>query len=170
MLHHHPDRSNGPRFRRALGITAAATLAACCGWAAVAADPAPAAAAAAPPAAEVPVEPDMHEFMEYVFEPGYKRVKVAMAAAPADAKGWKPIKGEALALAEACNLLLHRVPQDDGAKWTASAVGARDAGKAFYAAAKKKDFPAAQAAYGAMLKHCNACHTDFADGKHQLVP
>lgn len=162
----HRDRSIGIRCRGLLGLGAAATLAACCGWGATAADPAP----AAPSAAEVPVEPDMHEFMEYVFEPGYKRLKVAMTAAPADAKGWKPIKGEALALAEACNLLLHRVPESDGAKWTASAVGARDAGKAFYAAAKKKDFPAAQAAYGAMLKQCNTCHTDFADGKHQLMP
>ena len=45
-------------------------------------------AQAAPPetksAAPTPVEPDMHEFMEYVYQPTYKRLKVSMAAEPTE--------------------------------------------------------------------------------------
>lgn len=122
------------------------------------------------------VEADMHEFMEYVFEPGYKRLKAAMAAAPKDNSGWKAIKGDGLALAESANLLLFHRPESD--KWTkqddidwdghASAV--RDAGGRLYLAAKKKDFPAASTHYRTMLQKCNACHDQYAGGEHQLMP
>ncbi len=37
----------------------------------------------------VPVEDSMHEFMEYVFQPTYLRLKQSMAAAPADNKDGK---------------------------------------------------------------------------------
>src|SRR5262245_18130875 len=60
-----------------------------------------------------PVESDMHESMEYVFEPTYKRLKPAMASAPADNKGWKAIKADSLILAESGNLLLIRQPDKD---------------------------------------------------------
>jgi hypothetical protein len=45
-----------------------------------------------------PVEMDMHEFMEYVFQPTYKRLKSSMASEPAD-NVWKGIKSDALILA-----------------------------------------------------------------------
>lgn len=117
-----------------------------------------------------PVEDSMHEFMEYVFQPNYKRLKVIMAAEPADNAGWKAIKGDALSLAEACNLLLIRVPEDDGDDWKRLSVAARDAGGAFYQAARAKDYKAAFAAYATMLTKCNACHDQFAGGEHQLTP
>lgn len=123
-----------------------------------------------PSAAEKPVEPDMHEFMEYVFEPSYKRLKAAMAAAPADNNGWKVIKAESLTLAESANLLLHRIPKDDGAAWSEQAIAVRDLGGQFYKAAKQKDFPAAREHYQGMLKNCNRCHEQFAMGKHILAP
>ena len=34
------------------------------------------------------VEDSMHEFMEYVFQPTYKRLKVSMATEPEDKAGW----------------------------------------------------------------------------------
>ena len=79
-----------------------------------------------------PVEESMHEFMEYVFEPAYKRLKVAMAAAPADNAGWKAIKGDSLPLAEAGNLLLTRLPDDDAAAWAGHSVKVRDFGVQLY--------------------------------------
>jgi hypothetical protein len=117
-----------------------------------------------------PVEESMHEFMEYVFEPAYKRLKVAMAAAPADNAGWKAIKGDSLPLAEAGNLLLTRLPDDDAAAWAGHSVKVRDFGGQLYGAAKKKDFPAARKAYESMIQNCNACHEQFAGGSHILKP
>jgi hypothetical protein len=125
---------------------------------------------AADPPAPQPVEKSMHEFMEYVFQPAYKRLKPLMATAPADNAGWKGIKGESLVLAEGCNLLLGRVPEKDGAAWSELSVAVRESGSQLYQAAKKKDFPAARQHYEAMLKKCNACHDKFEMGKHQLAP
>jgi hypothetical protein len=133
------------------------------GTASVAAEP-----AAVPKPA--PVEESMHEFMEYVFEPAYKRLKVAMAAAPTDNAGWKAIKGDSLPLAEAGNLLLTRLPDDDAAAWAGHSAKVRDFGGQLYGAAKKKDFPAARKAYESMIQNCNACHDQFAGGSHILKP
>jgi len=112
----------------------------------------------------------MHELMEYLFEPGYKRLKTAMAAAPADKGGWKAIKGDSLTLAESANVLLGRGPEKETAKWNRHAVQVRQAGGSFYQAAKKRDYAAATSAWRLLLNRCNACHKDFADGEHQLMP
>jgi hypothetical protein len=117
-----------------------------------------------------PVEPDMHEFMEYVFQPTFNRLKPAMAAAPADNKGWKTIKADSLILAEAGNLLLIRQPQEKSADWARHSEQVRDAGGQLYKAAKAKDYPAARRHYEAMVENCNACHRQFADGEHILAP
>ena len=127
-----------------------------------------AAAPAGPQAA--PVEKDMHEFMEYVFEPTYKRLKTAMAAAPADNAGWKGIKSDALILAEGGNLLLVRTPAENGPAWNELSAIVRDLGGKLYQSAKAKDYPSARQNYEAMLLKCNACHDKFAEGEHQLMP
>ena len=112
----------------------------------------------------------MHEFMEYVFEPPYKRLRAAMASEPADRRAWKPVKAEALALAESANLLLFRAPEEDGDDWKKLSVAVRTSGGALYQAARTRDFAAATKHYRAMLQQCNACHTQFAGGEHQLQP
>lgn len=124
---------------------------------------------AAAPAPEA-VEDDMHEFMEYVFQPSYKRLKPAMAAAPADNSGWKAIKAESLLLAEGGNLIMLRTPDKGAADWNKLSAEVRSHGKALYAAGRKKDFETARTAYMAMLKSCNQCHKQFANGEHQLKP
>lgn len=129
------------------------------------------AAETAPQGAPHPVEDDMHEFMEYYFEPAYLRLKAAMASPPADNRGWKSIKGEALALAEGGNLLLLRVPEGDpAATWRQLSVAVRELGGKLYDAGKKKDFATARTHYETMLQRCNQCHNAFAEGKHQLAP
>jgi cytochrome c553 len=120
--------------------------------------------------AVTPVEPSMHEFMEYVFEEPYKRLKTAMATEPADRSAWKVIKSDALILAEAGNLLLMRLPEENAATWREHSAAVRDGGGEFYQAARKRDYAAAKASYTALLQKCNACHNDFADGEHQLTP
>ena len=117
-----------------------------------------------------PVDDDMHHFMEYVFEPNYKRLKDGMANAPEDKKAWKAIKGDVLTLAECANLLLMRVPDDDADTWRKLSVAVRMHGGELYQAARQSDYATARKAYVSMLNNCNSCHKQFADGKHQLAP
>ncbi|UUO06120.1 hypothetical protein M4951_22510 [Blastopirellula sp. J2-11] len=117
-----------------------------------------------------PVEEDMHEFMEYVFQPTYKRLKPAMASSPKDNGVWKEIKSTSLILAEGGNLLLIRAPEKDAAAWNEYSVAVRDLGGDLYRAAQKKDYAAATTHYKAMLTKCNRCHDKFAHGEHQLSP
>lgn len=117
-----------------------------------------------------PVESDMHEFMEYAFQPAFKRLKPVMASAPADNAGWKAVKADALVLAEGGNLLLIRQPKDDAADWVSHSVKTRDFGGQLYRAAKAKDYASARKHYEAMVQSCNACHQQFAGGEHILSP
>lgn len=118
----------------------------------------------------VAVEPDMHEFMEYVFQPTFLRLHAQMAAEPADNKGWKAIKSDALILAEGGNLLLIRDAGSDQADWDRHSIHVRDLGGELYRAAKAKDYKTARGHYEKMVTNCNACHDQFADGEHQLTP
>ncbi|REJ93934.1 MAG: hypothetical protein DWQ34_01435 [Planctomycetota bacterium] len=117
-----------------------------------------------------PVESDMHEFMEYVFQPTFKRLKPAMAEEPVDNQAWKAIKADALILAEGGNLLLMRQPEEDAADWTEHSVQVRQYGGELYRAAKAKDYAKARGHYESMVKNCNACHEQFAGGEHILAP
>lgn len=118
------------------------------------------------------VEADMHEFMEYVFEPPYKRLKAGLAAAPAsaDRNAWKGLKSDSLILAEAANLLLHRPPAERADEWHKNAQDVRKQGGELYQAAKQRDLDLTKKHFAVMLKKCNHCHDEFADGEHQLAP
>lgn len=116
------------------------------------------------------VEDSMHEFMEYVYQPTYKRLKAAMAAKPTDKSGWKAIKADSLVLAECANLLLIRTPDENSGEWNKAALATRKLGAELYRAAAANEFDAATKAYTSMLTNCNACHKTFADGKYQLKP
>jgi len=117
-----------------------------------------------------PVDQSMHHFMEYVFEPNYKRLKAAMSADARDQAAWKAIKGDSLTLAEGANLLLLRAPEKGASAWKQWSVAVRTHGGALYQAARKGEDAAAGKAYATMIRNCNACHKQFADGKHQLKP
>ena len=118
----------------------------------------------------VPVEANMYDFMEGVFQQPYRRLKQVMAAEPTDQQGWKTIQSESLILAEGGNLLLVRNLEVDADKWTEFSVAVREDGAQLFKAAKQKDFAGSKKAYEAMLTHCNACHKQFDDGKNQLAP
>lgn len=116
------------------------------------------------------VEDNMHEFMEYIFQPTYRRLKASMASKPKDKKAWKPIKSDSLILAESCNLLFVRTPEQDAKDWVKHSIASRDAGSELYHAAQAKQFDVAKTAWTKMLDNCNACHRQFEDGKHILAP
>ena len=93
-----------------------------------------------------------------------------MATAPTDNKGWKALKSDSLILAESCNLLLGRKPDEHGDDWVKHAIASKTHGAALYKAAREKDFETATTAYKTMLDNCNACHKQFESGKHILQP
>ena len=76
-----------------------------------------------------PVEDDVHEFMEYAFEPFFHALKESMAEAPKDGKAWKPVKANSLILAENGNLLMLRGPEENNAEWNKLAADLRDQGQ-----------------------------------------
>lgn len=117
----------------------------------------------------VAVEPSMHEFMEYYFQPVYRRLKVSMAQEPENNRQWRELKSDALILAESGNLLISREVEGDKELWDGISVEVRTEGQKFYEALKAKNFTDAQTHYESMLNKCNACHKEFADGKHQLT-
>jgi len=127
-------------------------------------------AVAADPAADGPVvvESSMHEFMEYVYQPTYLRLKANMAKVSADPAPWKELKADALILAESGNLLLMRGPDENRADWNRHSVATREMAAELYKAARAEDAGKAKMAYTELITRCNACHDDFADGKHQL--
>lgn len=118
----------------------------------------------------VAVEESMHDLMEYVFQPAYKRLRTGMATEPADRKAWRGVTADILTLAESNNLLLHRKPENDVTDWLQFSAAARSEGGKLYQAAKKAAYAEAKVHYAAMLIQCNACHKQFAEGKHQLEP
>ena len=117
-----------------------------------------------------PVEDDVHEFMEYAFEPFFHELKKSLAAPPKDKRAWVPVKANSLILAENGNLLMLRGPDEGKAAWNQLSVELRDQGKLLYQAAKKRDFETARRHYEVFVSKCNACHQKFAEGEHIQKP
>jgi hypothetical protein len=62
------------------------------------------------------------------------------------------------------------LPKENAGDWQKLSVETRTAGGEFYQAARAADYAKALEAYRGMLKRCNSCHDQFADGEHQLKP
>lgn len=128
---------------------------------------------AQPAAADLTFEPvdNMHHFMEYIAQPRYRSLKKSLAGdPPANRKGWKSIKSDALILTETTALLADRIPEgataEQATQWRQISHDVYTAGKALYKSAG--DFDAAKKNYSSMIDSCNQCHQSFADGKYQL--
>jgi hypothetical protein len=117
-----------------------------------------------------PVDVNMHDFMEGLFQVPYRRLKVAMEKEPTEPPGWKALRSDALILTEGSNLLLTRKPDKDTADWVKYSIASREAGAEMVKAAKEQNFAASKEAYVRMLEHCNSCHRQFENGKHILKP
>ncbi len=127
-------------------------------------------AGSAEPARMVPVEEDMHEFMEYFFQPTYRRLRATMQSSELNSAAWKGVKSDGLILAEGANLLFIRGPEEKREQWEKLATDVREHASELYQAGKKKSGDMAGKSYRAMIESCNACHNAFADGEHQLKP
>jgi hypothetical protein len=121
-------------------------------------------------AAIKPVDVNMHDFMEGMFQAPYRRLKTAMESEPMEPPQWKALRSDALILAEGCNLLLTRPPEKEIEDWKKHSIAARQAGEQVVLAGKAKDYAKARASYETMLNHCNSCHRQFENGKHILAP
>ncbi len=115
-----------------------------------------------------PVE-DMHHFMEYVCEPGYKGLKQILSTEPENRNTWKAFKSHALVLAETSALVAARAPDDEAKakQWRQISLKVYQSAASLYKSAGNYDD--AKKHYGLMVDQCNQCHTVFADGKHQLA-
>lgn len=117
-----------------------------------------------------PVDTNMHDFMEGMFQSPYRRLKESIANEPKDNNGWKAIRSILLILAEGSNLLVLRKQEKDQAKWDEYSVASKQAGELAFKAAKKKNYADTRKAYELMIAHCNDCHKVFSEGKNQLAP
>mgnify|MGYP001815953468 CR=1 FL=1 len=117
-----------------------------------------------------PVEFDVHEFMEYAFEPTFAQLKQALAQEPAERKAWVPVKAASLLLAENGNLLMLRPPEEEADDWNRLSAELRDSGRELYQAAKTRDYPTTRKKYVNFVQKCNACHNQYADGEHLQEP
>jgi len=126
--------------------------------------------ASAPAIDIVPVDTNMHDLMEGMFQAPYRRLKEAIANEPKDNNGWRAIRSDLLILAEGSNLLVLRKQEKDQATWDEFSIASKQAGEVAFKAAKKKKFAESRKAYESMLVQCNDCHKAFAEGKHQLAP
>jgi hypothetical protein len=117
-----------------------------------------------------PVEPSMHELMEYVFEEPYKRLKATLPGETQDRAYFRELKSDSLILAEGGNMLLMRLPKEDAEAWTELSLAVRGEATALYKAGKAKDVEGARKLFGSLVLKCNACHDKFAGGEHQLEP
>lgn len=118
----------------------------------------------------VPVDTNMHDLMEGMFQAPYRRLKESIAMEPKDNNGWRAVRSDVLILAEGSNLLVLRKQEKDQAKWDEYSLASKQAGEMAFKSAKKKNYADTRKAYESMLVHCNDCHKTFAEGKHQLAP
>jgi len=117
-----------------------------------------------------PVEPSIHELMEYAFEEPYKRLKANLPGETADRAYFRALKSDALILAEGGNMLLMRLPKEDVEAWTELSLAMRGEATLLYKAGKAKDVEGARKLFASLVLKCNACHDKFAAGEHQLAP
>ena len=117
-----------------------------------------------------PVDTNMHDFMEGMFQAPYRRLKDSLAIEPKDNNGWRAVRSDVLILAEASNVAALRKPEKNVDEWNELCLACKQDGETAYKAAKRKKYAETRKSYEAMLINCNACHNSFAEGKHQLVP
>lgn len=113
---------------------------------------------------------DMHHFMEYVCQPGYRRIRESLANEPADRRAWRPIKADTMVLAESSFLYAERYPEgatdDQKAQWREMSLDVHRAGRELYNAIG--DFEKSRAAFDTLVDNCNRCHDAFEEGRHHL--
>lgn len=107
---------------------------------------------------------DNADVMKLLVDPSLEDLKDAMEQEPLQRKQWRAIYIPASRLAEYNNLLFSREGEEEyfqSPEWAEMATEAREITAALRQATKDKDWRGVQAAYGAMIESCNACHQKF---------
>ena len=97
------------------------------------------------------------EVMTYLVVPSSTAVFRAAAEAPREDKDWTAVRGQALVLAEAGNLLVIGSRERAG-DWTRMAVALREAAVAAVKAAEQRDATALADAGERVYETCEQCH------------
>jgi hypothetical protein len=119
-----------------------------------------------PPPADKPVqlEPvaETRLLMEGLNLPNFRGLDRLLRERPKDAEAWKFVRGQALLIAEAGNLLLLRPPRSKGRQtWFSRAAELRDAGRRLAESAAARDYARSRADLVSLANTCNRCHHSF---------
>ena len=113
-----------------------------------------------PPAAVSAIRPvaTVEEIMKTMTIPFSNAVFEAGGDAPKDDKSWEAVRGQAVALAEAGNLLMLGTRAKDSAAWMKFSRAQVDAAEAAAKAAAAKNADQLSAASDALYETCSGCH------------
>ena len=121
---------------------------------------------------------DNGEFMDLFLKSTYTELQQAVAAPPADRKGWAAIYQKAIRLAEMQNLLFFRDRDEvKDPRWAEHCAASRQAAADVANQAllglrniAKADFAAVRQKHLALVEACNACHKTFARDAPTIKP
>ena len=126
------------------------------------------AAGAAPDAPAAKVTPKFEALAETTLlmdglnQSNYGGLERLLRQKPADADSWTFARGQALLIAETCNLLLLRPPRGGGRdEWYADAMDLRAAAADLARSAGQRDYDGSVAGLKNVAAACNRCHQTF---------
>jgi hypothetical protein len=100
--------------------------------------------------------------MEGVNKANYLGLERLLQQQPADDDTWRFIRGQALLIGEAGNLLMLRPPRSGGQEdWMRRATDLREAGANLARLASARDYDKSKAALVNVANVCNRCHQTF---------
>jgi len=111
-----------------------------------------------PPVSNIRAIATVGEVMQTMTIPFSNAVFEAGGEAPKDDKAWEAVRGQAVALAEAGNLLMLGARAKDPAAWMKFSQAQVDAAEAVAKAAATKNADQLSTAADALYETCEACH------------
>ncbi len=105
--------------------------------------------------------------MDGLNQSNYRGLERLLQQKPADADSWTYARGQALLIAETCNLLLLRPPRSGGRdEWYVDSMDLRDAAADLARSAGQRDYDASVAGLKNVAGACNRCHDTFRVATH----
>ncbi|MEZ6091659.1 MAG: hypothetical protein R3C05_27325 [Pirellulaceae bacterium] len=100
--------------------------------------------------------------MEHIINPAFEALHEAIQSRPIPKIEWDTIKGKAVTLSEAGNLLRQRGAKDDQ-RWIAESDKLRNRSRMLFEATENRDLSAAMEHVNAINESCTNCHRQFRD-------
>jgi hypothetical protein len=100
--------------------------------------------------------------MEGLNQPNFRGMQQLLAKEPTTVEQWTFLRGQALLVAEAGNLLLLRPPKNQGDdSWQTMSAAQRSAATKLARAASDRDYVRSRVALADLANACNKCHRTF---------